>query len=192
MKHSITMKFGKEYESKMVPEWREAYLNYICLKKILKQISSSNHTKEKQASVSALKRGRSLYRAFSGLTSRRSQSHSEDETILVNYVEAGDGEGEYQTMLLVCGGGGSCGGEFENEIGFFRRLDDEFNKVVRFWKKRVEEVRGEAEELSKQMEALIALRIKVHQPLLVEPHHGMSGFSHFFNLCYWLSRFRAV
>ncbi|KAL7231995.1 hypothetical protein ACSBR2_010084 [Camellia fascicularis] len=51
------------------------------------------------------------------------------------------------------------GGEYE--LVFFRGLDDEFNKVIKFYREKVEEVIKEAEELNKQMDALIALWIKV-------------------------------
>lgn len=52
----------------------------------------------------------------------------------------------------------------ENEVEFFSRLDDEFNKLVGFYKKEVGELMREAEELSKQMVILIALRVKVEKP----------------------------
>ena len=56
------------------------------------------------------------------------------------------------------------GGEYE--LVFFRRLDDEFNKVVNFYKQKVEEVLKEADELTRQMNVLIALRIKVENPAM--------------------------
>ncbi|GMP46525.1 hypothetical protein CsSME_00014642 [Camellia sinensis var. sinensis] len=51
--------------------------------------------------------------------------------------------------------------EGEYELVYFRRLDEEFNKVVKFYKLKVEEVVKEANMLNKQMDALIAFRIKV-------------------------------
>lgn len=39
---------------------------------------------------------------------------------------------------------------------FFKRLDDEFNKVVKFYKGEVDEVMKEADVLNKQMDDLIA------------------------------------
>ncbi|KAI6700536.1 hypothetical protein NL676_014860 [Syzygium grande] len=117
-----------------------------------------------------LKRRGSLYRAFSGLTSRYTQSprkSSEDEeVILVSAVqEVGLDPGRYQTMLLRSS---NNGGEYE--LLFFRRLDDQFNKVLGFYKKKVEEVVAEAVELSKQMNRLITLRIRVEKPVM-----GLSG-----------------
>ncbi|XP_019228695.1 PREDICTED: phosphate transporter PHO1 homolog 9-like isoform X2 [Nicotiana attenuata] len=116
----------------------------------------------------SLKRRLSMYRAFSGLQSRynsfKSSSLSnnndkDDEVILVNSVQQEGSEGHYQTMFLMSS---ENGGEYE--MVFFRRLDEEFNKVLTFYKKKVGEVKDEADELSKQMDALIALRIMVDKP----------------------------
>ncbi|KAK2655611.1 hypothetical protein Ddye_008663 [Dipteronia dyeriana] len=166
---SKKMKFGKEFAAQLVQEWREAYMDYNFLKTILRDVLRS---KQKDAPISplaattkgALKRRVSFYRAFSGLTSRGgrhkdSPRSNEDEAILVDSVEA---DGQYQTMFFMSSDQGG-----EHELVFFRRLDDEFNKVVSFYKNKVEEVMSEADELSKQMDALIALRIKVEDPELL-------------------------
>ncbi|KAE8735828.1 Phosphate transporter PHO1-like protein 5 [Hibiscus syriacus] len=165
------MKFGKEFAAQMVQEWQEAYMDYSKLKSILKDIlkfKKQNRPPSTMATATrkgSLKRRATLYRAFSGLTSRyksaSSMNNHEDEVIIVSAVEEGGVEGDYQTMFLRSG---EEGGEFE--MLFFRRLDDEFNKVVKFYKKKVEETMVEADELSKQMNALIALRIKVDNPLV--------------------------
>ncbi|KAG6647337.1 hypothetical protein CIPAW_07G072400 [Carya illinoinensis] len=54
------------------------------------------------------------------------------------------------------------GGEYE--LVYFRRLDDEFNKVEKFYRSKVEEVTKEADMLNEQMDAFIAFRIKVENP----------------------------
>ncbi|KAK8534010.1 hypothetical protein V6N13_028312 [Hibiscus sabdariffa] len=167
------MKFGKEFAVQMVQEWQEAYMDYNKLKSMLKDIltlkqqikpPSTMATAATETPKGLMKRRASLYRAFSGLTNQyksvSSMKSHEDEVILVSSVKGG-GEGHYQTMFLRSG---EEGGEFE--LLFFRRLDDEFNKVLRFYKKKVEEVTAEADELSKQMNALIALRIKVDNPVV--------------------------
>ncbi|RXH69296.1 hypothetical protein DVH24_037080 [Malus domestica] len=158
------MKFGKEFVSQMVPEWQDAYMDYNSLKLILKDIlrfRKKNASSTPMAATSAgstLKRRVSLYRAFSGLTSRQRGSlrKKEDEEILVG--EEGE-EGQWQTRFLMPA---DEGGEFE--VVFFRSLDDEFNKVNCFYKKKVGEVVEEADELNRQMDALIALRLKVDNP----------------------------
>ncbi|CAB4274989.1 unnamed protein product [Prunus armeniaca] len=141
------MKFGKEFVSQMVPEWQEAYMDYNSLKLLLKDIlcfRQCNKVTTPMASTpegSSLKRRVSLYRAFSGLTSRHrgSPKKKEDEEILVS--EEGP-EGQWQTMFLMSS---DEGGDIEKKVG---------------------EVVDEAEELSRQMDALIALRLKVENPLV--------------------------
>lgn len=161
------MKFGKEFAAQMVQEWQEAYMDYNYLKSILKHIL---HSRGKNASASktvaslaegSLKRRVSLYRAFSGLTSRYIDSprKQEEETILVS--EGGSEFGNYQTMFLMPSDKGG-----DQEILFFKKLDEEFNKVIHFYKKKVDEAEKEAEELSRQMDILIALRIKVEKPVV--------------------------
>nr|ANY26941.1 phosphate transporter PHO1-like protein 9 [Fragaria x ananassa] len=158
------MKFGKEFVSQMVPEWQEAYLDYNSLKALLKDLLRfvQTRTPTSMASTpngSALNRRVSLYRAFSGLTSRHRESPraKEDEEILVSE----DGEdGRYHTFVTV------LDEERGYEVKFFNRLDDEFNKVVRFYKMKVKEVVEEADELSRQMDTLIALRLKVDNPMV--------------------------
>ncbi|KAJ0095395.1 hypothetical protein Patl1_16792 [Pistacia atlantica] len=78
--------------------------------------------------------------------------------ILVNSVSK-NGDRSYETTFLMSA---DEGGEYE--LVYFRRLDDEFNKVDKFYKSKVQEVLKEAEILNKQMDALIAFRIKVENP----------------------------
>lgn len=167
------MKFGKEFVLQMVPEWQEAYMDYNFLKGLLKDVLRfrQQHILTAATPRASLKRRVSLYRAFSGLTSAYRGSprkSNEDEAILVSAVE-GEGSGEYyQTMFLMSSDEGG-----EHELLYFKKLDEEFNKVVKFYKGKVVEVMKEAEELNKQMDALIALRIKVENPLM---EFGRGGF----------------
>eukprot|EP00258_Populus_trichocarpa_P033000 XP_024449019.1 phosphate transporter PHO1 homolog 9-like [Populus trichocarpa] len=157
------MKFGKEFAAQMVQEWQEAYMNYNHLKTILKDVLRLRTLRGAPSTVAAatshgsLKRRVSLYRAFSGLTGRcrGSPRKSEDEVILVSAVQESGADEHYQTLFL---NASDEGGEYE--LVFFRRLDDEFNKVINFYKKKVEEVMGEADDLSKQMDALIATNVR--------------------------------
>ncbi|KFK43649.1 hypothetical protein AALP_AA1G154500, partial [Arabis alpina] len=175
------MKFGKEFSSQMVPEWQQAYMDYDFLKTLLKEIirfklrTNNAHPRggSKNHHDGGLNRKMTLYRAFSGLVStpgrqRRSTSPQDLEEgiqlttttstkgpILVNKTA---GRGCETTFLMAAEEGG------EYELVFFRRLDDEFNKVEKFYKEKVEEVLKEAGVLNKQMDALIAFRMKVENP----------------------------
>ncbi|KAK9024182.1 hypothetical protein V6N11_004359 [Hibiscus sabdariffa] len=160
------MKFGKEFASQMVPEWQEAYMDYDFLKTLLKEIHGFKQRTKPPATPGGLKRKMTLYRAFSGLVQRHNNQPTtpsspdiEDQRpILVNSVDR-DGSRSYETTFLMQA---DEGGEYE--LVFFRRLDDEFNKVEKFYRSKVEEVTKEAEILNKQMDALIAFRIKVENP----------------------------
>ena len=165
------MKFGKEFSSQMVPEWQEAYMNYHYLKTLLKEIHLFRQ-KNRPSAPAGLKRKATLYRAFSGLIHRQHSGHRSSPR---NAVSPVDGDIESQAILISGGGGGGGGGYQttflmtaeeggEYELVFFRRLDEEFNKVDKFYKGKVEEVMKEAEMLNKQMDALIAFRIKVENP----------------------------
>ncbi|KAI3989029.1 hypothetical protein MKX01_033065 [Papaver californicum] len=161
------MKFGKEFKSQMVPEWEEAYMNYDDLKTLLKDIQDVKQ-KQKPQLTSQM----TFYRTFSGLTRRFSNLRDSTE------VSAGEGGGDiedqvslvtdvdnnhdpYETKFLMSPEQGSAA---EHELVYFKRLDDEFNKVNKFYKNKVEEVMKEADLLNKQMDALIAFRIKVENP----------------------------
>ena len=175
------MKFGKEFASQMVPEWQEAYMNYNQLKNLVKEIlifrkwqARSLNVVKPHSKANSLKRKGSIFRAFSGLTSRfgnasvRKDKEEEEEVILASAMQHADEEqGEclkYQTIFLRSS---DDGGEFE--LVFFKRLDYEFNKVVNFYREKVEEVVKRAQELNIQMDAFIALRIKVNKPAAVTP-----------------------
>ncbi|GAU19794.1 hypothetical protein TSUD_170190 [Trifolium subterraneum] len=167
------MKFGKEFVSQMVPEWQEAYMNYISLKSILKDMSKFKEQNESNAPMAStpkgsLRRRLTLYRAFSGLNGKQrdsSSSKSEDEVILIRSEEGEDDSKElYKTMFLKPYEDGA-----EKDLVFFRKLDFEFNKVNAFYKKMVKEVVDEAEELSHS-----------HSPHMdVIPEVEMSNESHF-------------
>lgn len=161
------MKFGKEFTAQMVPEWHEAYMDYNFLKTLLKEIQrfKIRNGPPQPPQPSGLKRKLTLYRAFSGLTQGNvypstpsSHNDIESQAILVTSMHE-DGSQNYKTTFLMAADEGA-----EYELVYFRRLDDEFNKVDKFYKAKVEEVMKEAEMLNKQMDALIAFRVKVENP----------------------------
>ncbi|KAF7809093.1 phosphate transporter PHO1-like protein 3-like [Senna tora] len=161
------MKFGKEFEAQMVPEWKEAYMDYNYLKTLLKDIQSNKQRNKQPETPRGPKRKLSLHRAFSGLIHRQHHHYNslspteqdlENQPILVNSVNQNGSQRYHTTFLKVAEEGG------EYELVYFKRLDDEFNKVDKFYRSKVEEVMKEAAMLNRQMDALIAFRIKVENP----------------------------
>ncbi|KAK2429185.1 phosphate transporter PHO1 protein [Trifolium repens] len=150
------MTFKKDFKQQMVPEWEKEYMNYESLKKLLKEVKSSKKAKDNKH----LQHRFSLERAFSGIHLHGGSNHKgnediEDQVIEVKTLEIDvDGSKElYETKLNEERG--------EAEVRFFEKLDEELNKVNSFYKEQVEAAKNEAILLSKQVETLVALRVKV-------------------------------
>lgn len=156
------MKFGKEFAAQMIPEWQEAYLDYNWLKKLVKNIRGhkrENHPPEPEFDL--LMRSLALYQAYTGLTNQArppSPADIENQVIRVNNVRREGTEGSETTFLKV----EDEGGDYERM--YFKRLDDEFCKVSKFYREKVREVVEEAGVLDKQMNALIAFKLQVDHP----------------------------
>ncbi|MCD7463530.1 hypothetical protein HAX54_050798 [Datura stramonium] len=155
------MKFGKEFKREMVPEWIEAYVDYTELKQILQEIRHFKESKQPPTPARTLQQRLALYRNFSGLNLQGGVQNTgdiEDQVIAVKSVQHENYRKFYKTKFLASPEGA------ENEIMFFNKLDREFNKVNTFYKDKVDEVMREVTLLNKQMDALIALRIKLMDP----------------------------
>lgn len=158
------MKFGKEFKKQMVPEWTDAYMDYSGLKRILSELRSLKPNKQPSTPRGGSQQRSKLYKSFSGLNLQSSESGSqegdlEDQVIAVNTMKREGSRKVYDTKIVLPS---EEGGDIE--ATFFKKLDDELNKTNLFYKDKVEEVMNEAALLNKQMEALIALRIKVENP----------------------------
>ncbi|KAM0068228.1 putative SPX domain-containing protein [Helianthus debilis subsp. tardiflorus] len=138
------MKFGKEFASQMVPEWQAAYMNYNHLKILIKEILIFRRLQQQESTMSyqanlplpskrsSRKRKVSLNRAFGGLSNRHSVNNDkEDEVILVSAMQLS--EENHQTVFLR-----SSEDAGESELAFFKRLDEELNKVISFYKTKVD------------------------------------------------------
>ncbi|XP_004298411.1 PREDICTED: phosphate transporter PHO1 homolog 10 [Fragaria vesca subsp. vesca] len=149
------MKFGKDFKKEMVPEWAEAYMDYNDLKRILRELREYKQSKLRLAVTPS--------RAFEQkppLEGTLSEGGDvEDQVIDVNTLRGVGSKKFYKTKFLRQS---EEGGEIE--VTFFRKLDEELNKVNTFYKDKLEEVRREASQLNKQMDSLVALRIKVKNP----------------------------
>ncbi|RVW77977.1 Phosphate transporter PHO1-like 3 [Vitis vinifera] len=128
------MKFGKEFTAQMVPEWQAAYMDYNYLKTQLKEIQRF-HARDR-APARLVKRTSSLYRAFSGLIQRQKSQNQPTN------LTSPDAESQVIVVNSVAQDGSQ---------GYETRS-------------KVEEVLKEADVLTKQMNALIAFRIKVENP----------------------------
>ncbi|KAK8508101.1 hypothetical protein V6N13_055554 [Hibiscus sabdariffa] len=145
------MKFSEDFKRQMVPEWIEAYVDYGSLKHILREILHYKLSKQRETPMRSLEKKLSLHRMLSGL-----HRHPNDPRISGDVENQVDGKGR------------------EMEVEFFRRLDDELNKVDTFYKEQMDAVMDESASLNKQLDALIALRIKVKRSC----GNGASSYEH--------------
>ncbi|KAH1137511.1 hypothetical protein GYH30_027490 [Glycine max] len=119
-----------------------------------------NHTTK---GVRSLHHRLRLERAFSGIhlqgSNHQREGDIEDQVIEVKTLEQDGSRPLYKTNFQKFD---EEGGEVEARL--FQKLDEELNKVNAFYKDQVEAAQHEVTLLSKQMEALVALRVKVKSP----------------------------
>ncbi|CAN8258371.1 unnamed protein product [Cochlearia groenlandica] len=157
------VKFSKELEAQLIPEWKEAFVNYCLLKKQIKKIKISRKPKPVSHYPIAHHRdfGRSLFdpvRNFALTLSNKLFSNSEKPEILQvrrrKSSENGDDVEEiYQTELV------QLFSEEDEVKVFFARLDEELNKVNQFHKSKETEFVGRGEILKKQLDILAELKL---------------------------------
>lgn len=155
------MKFGKEFKKQKVPEWIEAYVDYNGLKRVLQELREFIQSKGPSTPARTSQQKSTLLRPFSGLDVQKSfdetkEDDIENQVIAVETVHKDDNREEYNNNFLM-----PTQEVGQSEITFLERLDEELNKVNTFYRDKVEEVIEEDALLNKQMNALIALRIKV-------------------------------
>ncbi|XP_010514093.1 PREDICTED: phosphate transporter PHO1 homolog 6 [Camelina sativa] len=147
------MVFGKEFSSQMVSEWQQAYVDYKYLKTLVKDINRFKRKSNRHGG------GGGCRQMSPSSTVVEINDGTTTPPIQVNSTASQ----RYETTFLMTA---DKGGEYE--LVFFRRLDDEFNKVEKFYREKVEEVVKEAAVLNKQMDDLISLRCKMEEERTVE------------------------
>ncbi|MCO5587367.1 hypothetical protein L7F22_041316 [Adiantum nelumboides] len=148
------VKFSKQLESQLVPEWKSAFCNYWQLKKELKQIKLSQPTRHSfvtpRPSLSTI--------SFNNLTRRRSVRK---DVILVHLRRSVSSQPEdfYETEFVDPAADGDV------EKAFFAALDLQLNKVNQFYKTKESLLLQRGAEVKVQLEKLIAMRkvLKLHQ-----------------------------
>ncbi|EFJ05125.1 hypothetical protein SELMODRAFT_431864 [Selaginella moellendorffii] len=161
------VKFQKQLEGQLVPEWWVKYCDYKQLKKVVKRIKNQIlHTKNQQHkvfdpnvfSVDKSKLQNLLQNPSAILSSCCEQSISSETSMdVVHKTRIGDGEDFYETELF--------GTRSDHEKSFFFGLDDQLNKVDKFFRCKEDEYDAQARQLHIQMEELIAMQDDESQSL---------------------------
>ncbi|GMH31215.1 hypothetical protein Nepgr_033058 [Nepenthes gracilis] len=147
------VKFSKQFKAELVPEWKEAFVDYLQLKKDLKKIRLLNglnpSNKKKQSPSSAAMRN-----IFSFGNYNRHHEAIQVHRRLASSASMGD---IYETELL------QQFKDIEAASEFFVRLDLQLNKVNQFYKVKEKEFLERGECLKKQMDILIELKAALTQ-----------------------------
>ncbi|XP_020210588.1 phosphate transporter PHO1 isoform X1 [Cajanus cajan] len=150
------VKFSKELEAQLIPEWKEAFVNYWQLKKQIKRIKLSRIPKQSHHAKPDF--GLSIFDSFhfflKNIAHNLSASDRHDLNIIqVRKKSSKNGEEEiYETELA------QLFSEEDEVRVFFMRLDEELNKVNQFYRRQESEFVERGESLNKQLQILLDLK----------------------------------
>ncbi|XP_016185997.1 phosphate transporter PHO1 homolog 1 [Arachis ipaensis] len=145
------VKFSKQFEGQLIPEWKEAFVDYWQLKKELKRINllnnttnTNNNSPPKNMSFFSSLRNFSLF----------SHQHREHGPIQVHKKLASSTcKGDmYETELL------EQFADTDATKEFFACLDQQLNKVNKFYRTKEKEFLERGDSLKKQMDILVELK----------------------------------
>ncbi|PON79407.1 SPX domain containing protein [Parasponia andersonii] len=157
------VKFSKQFEGQLVPEWKEAFVDYWQLKKDLKKIhllnitnNNNNNSPNKHPNSSLSNTLLTSLKNFSLFGPQRKDHH---EVIHVHKKLASSAsKGDvYETELL------EQFADTDAAKEFFNCLDLQLNKVNQFYKGKEKEFLERGESLKKQMEILIEAKTAFKQ-----------------------------
>ncbi|KAI3968532.1 hypothetical protein MKX01_007842 [Papaver californicum] len=157
------VKFSKQFEGQLIPEWKEAFVDYSFLKKDLKKIhlnDNNNVTNKNQKSPFFSPLLKKL--SFFGGNQHREHGVIQVHKRLASSASKGD---LYETELL------EQFADTDAAKEFFSRLDLQLNKVNQFYKAKEKEFMERGGSLEKQMDILVNLKQKLKQ------QRGQPGFS---------------
>ncbi|XP_043690864.1 phosphate transporter PHO1-like [Telopea speciosissima] len=151
------VKFSKLLEAQLIPEWKDAFVNYWQLKKNVKKIKLSRNSKlveiekEHEYGFSILDPIRCIVKK---LSNRFDNGGKKSEILQVTNSNRGGGDEEdlYQTELV------QLFSEEDEVKEFFMKLDEELNKVNQFYKIKEREFVERGEILNKQLQILLDLK----------------------------------
>lgn len=163
--YEAMVKFAKQLELQLVPEWRGAYCRYKLLKKSLNKIKENpldipDGPGLSSNSGSPLARGQS----------RRKRFWSNVDLIEVHNRKSENGDDDvYETELLGPIAHSVC------DQDFFKSLDEQLNKVNDFYKRKEKEFVQRGAILDKQICALTGVKKLLEQGRIRQDEYGASG-----------------
>ncbi|XP_019180710.1 PREDICTED: phosphate transporter PHO1 [Ipomoea nil] len=162
------VKFSKELEAQLIPEWKDAFVNYWQLKKQVKKIKLSRRTKPvhdgNDFGLPIFDRVRGFVKTIADKLHDSAAGKSETNAQVNSQIKGDDNNGEEEEEEMY---------ETENELVqlfseedevnvFFENLDEELKKVNEFYKAKESEFLERGEILSKQLQILLDLKQVLH------------------------------
>ncbi|TKY51900.1 Phosphate transporter PHO1 [Spatholobus suberectus] len=150
------VKFSKELEAQLIPEWKEAFVNYWQLKKLIKRIKLSRLPKQSHHAQPHF--GFSIFDSFRFFVKNIAHNLSASDHRDLNIIQVrkkttkGGGEEIYETELA------QLFSEEDEVRVFFMSLDEELNKVNQFYRRQESEFLEREEILNKQLQILLDLK----------------------------------
>ncbi|XP_054821012.1 phosphate transporter PHO1-like [Prosopis cineraria] len=146
------VKFSKELEAQLIPEWKEAFVNYWQLKKQIKRIKLSKLPNKPLLPQPEF--CRSVFNSLSRfLAGNFLSSGDKSDIIRVRRKFKEDTRQEvYETELA------QLFSEEDEVRVFFERLDEELNKVNQFYMRQESEFLDRGEILQKQLQVMLDLK----------------------------------
>lgn len=156
------VKFSKQFEGQLVPEWKEAFVDYWQLKKDIKKIHLLDNTNNKGNNTSSTKKQKhisfastfisALGKKFSSFGQHQHREHHGAIQVHKKLASSASKGDMYETELL------EQFADTDATKEFFECLDMQLNKVNQFYKAKEKEFLDRGESLKKQMEILIELK----------------------------------
>ncbi|GLJ12485.1 hypothetical protein SUGI_0191930 [Cryptomeria japonica] len=164
------VKFSKQFEAQLVPEWKEAFVNYWQLKKEVKKIQKNlmkQRAMDADHPASPHDTRLAFFSHFTTLVKRKTRQclrgDSEPGIIRVSYKTSGSArEDVYETEVLNVGQGPSEETDAAAQA-FFNTLDAQLNKVNQFYKSKEKDFLERGESLKQQMIYLTELKAALRQ-----------------------------
>eukprot|EP01018_Ginkgo_biloba_P009841 Gb_33031 [translate_table: standard] len=177
------VKFSKQLEAQLIPEWKGAFVNYWQLKKDVKKIkllrkkssakdSAGHHDVPAKFNVF----GCSTFAPITDYLRMKTRAwiHREREPDIIQIrrrIRASTREDVYETELF------HLFEEADAAKAFFARLDEQLNKVNQFYRSKEAEFLERGETLKRQMQILIDLKAVLREQRLKKSLSGSSSGS---------------
>eukprot|EP00252_Welwitschia_mirabilis_P023799 TRINITY_DN6839_c0_g1_i3.p1 TRINITY_DN6839_c0_g1~~TRINITY_DN6839_c0_g1_i3.p1 ORF type:complete len:690 (+),score=30.47 TRINITY_DN6839_c0_g1_i3:146-2071(+) len=168
------VKFSKQLEAQLIPEWKSAFVNYWQLKKDIKKIKNSKWKETESVKADLQGPGVPIFGRIKGVAGSWLAQNADAEHHVIKVrgsPKSGlKGHDMYETEVL------EPLGEANSAKEFFAHLDAELNKVNNFYRSKETEFIERGETLRNQLQVLLDLKslLREHRSLRRDSSNSIS------------------